>query len=144
MTGITGASGAAEYGPVASGETLWGIARDWSAGTGLDINQVMIAIQRVIENAEQPGAVEPAEKLADRILSLWPDNDVDVVMPVPDTSRTAAVREELERRDRRDSTRAHSPLTRAPDAVLVETGAGLGIGLGFGDFGLRQTIGPVD
>ena len=39
-------SGAAEYGPVASGETLWGIARDWSAGTGLDINQVMIAIQR--------------------------------------------------------------------------------------------------
>jgi len=39
-------SGGAEYGPVASGETLWGIARDWSAGTGLDINQVMIAIQR--------------------------------------------------------------------------------------------------
>lgn len=39
-------SGGAEYGPVASGETLWGIAKDWSAGTGLDINQVMIAIQR--------------------------------------------------------------------------------------------------
>jgi len=31
------------------------------------------------------------EKLADRILALWPDHDVDVVMPVPDTSRTAAV-----------------------------------------------------
>jgi pilus assembly protein FimV len=39
-------AGGAEYGPVASGETLWGIARDWSAGTGLEINKVMIAIQR--------------------------------------------------------------------------------------------------
>lgn len=39
-----------EYGPVASGETLWGIAKDWSAGTGLGINKVMIAIQR--ENPE--------------------------------------------------------------------------------------------
>lgn len=39
-----------EYGPVASGETLWAIAVDWSRGTGLDINKVMIAIQR--ENPE--------------------------------------------------------------------------------------------
>lgn len=37
---------AGEYGPVASGETLWGIAKDWSEGTGLSINKVMIAIQR--------------------------------------------------------------------------------------------------
>ncbi|MEE4218816.1 MAG: FimV/HubP family polar landmark protein [Xanthomonadales bacterium] len=35
-----------EYGPVASGETLWAIAKDWSAGTGMSINKVMIAIQR--------------------------------------------------------------------------------------------------
>jgi pilus assembly protein FimV len=35
-----------EYGPVASGETLWGIAKNWSAGTGMNINKVMIAIQR--------------------------------------------------------------------------------------------------
>jgi pilus assembly protein FimV len=35
-----------EYGPVASGETLWGIASNWSTGTGLDVNRVMIAIQR--------------------------------------------------------------------------------------------------
>jgi pilus assembly protein FimV len=35
-----------EYGPVANGETLWGIASNWSRGTGLDINRVMIAIQR--------------------------------------------------------------------------------------------------
>jgi pilus assembly protein FimV len=40
------AVGGAEYGPVRSGETLWGIARNWSQGSGLTINQAMIAIQR--------------------------------------------------------------------------------------------------
>lgn len=40
-----------EYGPVGTGETLWGIASNWSRGTGLDMNRVMIAIQR-----ENPGA----------------------------------------------------------------------------------------
>ena len=37
---------AGEYGPVARGETLWSIASDWAAGSGLDVNRVMIAIQR--------------------------------------------------------------------------------------------------
>lgn len=40
-----------EYGPVASGETLWSIASNWSRGTGLNVNQVMIAIQRENPNA---------------------------------------------------------------------------------------------
>jgi len=35
-----------EYGPVQSGDTLWEIASDWSSGSGLGINRVMIAIQR--------------------------------------------------------------------------------------------------
>ena len=39
-----------EYGPVASGETLWAIAKNWAGGTGMDLNKVMIAIQR--ENPE--------------------------------------------------------------------------------------------
>lgn len=34
------------YGPVARGETLWGIARDFSRGTGYSINQTMLALQR--------------------------------------------------------------------------------------------------
>ena len=34
------------HGPVARGETLWGIARDWSRGTGYGINQTMLALQR--------------------------------------------------------------------------------------------------
>ena len=35
-----------EYGPVQSGDTLWRIAMDWSVGRGLNINKVMLAIQR--------------------------------------------------------------------------------------------------
>lgn len=31
------------------------------------------------------------EKLADKILREWPDHDIDVVMPIPDTSRTSAI-----------------------------------------------------
>ncbi len=31
------------------------------------------------------------EKLADKILREWADNDIDVVIPIPDTSRTAAL-----------------------------------------------------
>ncbi len=31
------------------------------------------------------------EQLADKILREWPDHDIDVVVPIPDTSRTAAL-----------------------------------------------------
>ncbi|MCF6254594.1 MAG: class II glutamine amidotransferase, partial [Thiomicrorhabdus sp.] len=31
------------------------------------------------------------EKLADKILKEWPKHDIDVVMPIPDTSRTSAL-----------------------------------------------------
>jgi len=31
------------------------------------------------------------ERLADRILEAWPGHDIDVVIPIPDTSRTAAL-----------------------------------------------------
>jgi amidophosphoribosyltransferase len=31
------------------------------------------------------------ERLADKLLRVWPDHDIDVVMPVPDTSRTSAL-----------------------------------------------------
>ena len=39
-------SGADEYGPVKNGENLWTIARDWSRGSGMNLNKVMLAIQR--------------------------------------------------------------------------------------------------
>ncbi len=31
------------------------------------------------------------ERLADKIKDLWPDHDIDVVIPIPDTSRTSAL-----------------------------------------------------
>ncbi|MET1255607.1 amidophosphoribosyltransferase [Aliikangiella maris] len=31
------------------------------------------------------------EKLADKILRIWPDHDIDVVIPIPDTSTTSAM-----------------------------------------------------
>ena len=31
------------------------------------------------------------EKLADKIRRVWPDHDIDVVIPIPDTSRTSAL-----------------------------------------------------
>jgi amidophosphoribosyltransferase len=31
------------------------------------------------------------EKLADKISRVWPDHDIDVVIPIPDTSRTSAL-----------------------------------------------------
>ncbi len=31
------------------------------------------------------------DKLAAKVLSEWPDHDIDVVIPIPDTSRTAAL-----------------------------------------------------
>ena len=39
-------SGDEVYGPVARGETLWGIARDFSRDSGYSINQTMLALQR--------------------------------------------------------------------------------------------------
>ena len=44
--GSTVISGADEYGPVKNGENLWTIARDWSRGSGMNLNKVMLAIQR--------------------------------------------------------------------------------------------------
>ncbi len=38
--------GADQYGPVQNGDTLWRIATDWSAGSGFNLNKVMLAIQR--------------------------------------------------------------------------------------------------
>ena len=31
------------------------------------------------------------EKLADKVMREWPDHDIDVIIPIPDTSRTAAL-----------------------------------------------------
>ncbi len=35
--------------------------------------------------------MQMGRKLGDRIMSEWPDHDIDVVIPIPDTSRTSAL-----------------------------------------------------
>ena len=47
---VSSASGS-QYGPVRNGETLWQIASGHIGNTGLDMNQVMVAIQRKNPNA---------------------------------------------------------------------------------------------
>lgn len=39
----------------------------------------------------QKARMRMGQNLAQKILRQWPDHDIDVVMPVPDTSRTAAI-----------------------------------------------------
>ena len=39
----------------------------------------------------QKARMRMGQKLARNILREWPDHDIDVVMPIPDTSRTAAI-----------------------------------------------------
>ena len=39
----------------------------------------------------QKARMRMGQSLAKKILKQWPDHDIDVVMPIPDTSRTAAI-----------------------------------------------------
>ena len=39
----------------------------------------------------QKARMRMGQSLAKKILNQWPDHDIDVVMPIPDTSRTAAI-----------------------------------------------------
>jgi len=79
------APGAAEYGPVQSGQTLWSIASDWSRGSGIDINRVMIAIQRENPDAFLNGNINLLKRGA--ILRMPERSEVEAV------STAAAYRE---------------------------------------------------
>ncbi len=46
----------------------------------------------IIENVYvQKARMRMGQRLAQKILEQWPDHDIDVVIPIPDTSRTAAL-----------------------------------------------------
>lgn len=51
-----------EYGPVRGGETLWGIASEWSRGTGHTVNQVMLAIQQANPDAFNRGNINSLKR----------------------------------------------------------------------------------
>jgi len=120
-------TGGSEYGPVRDGETLWGIASEWSRGSGLSVNQVMIAIQR-----ENPGAF-----LRDNINLL----KRGAILRMPDPAEVegisaAAARREVAAQNERLGTPDTSPSVASPATPLLseeaaaveqETGAAVAV-----------------
>jgi len=96
-----------EYGPVKRGDTLWGIASDWSRGSGMDLNKVMIAIQRENPNAFMRNNINLLKRGA--ILRMPEADDVNTI------STAAAINEvstqEDEFRGRRSAEAVASPTT---------------------------------
>lgn len=50
------------YGPVARGETLWGIASEFSKGSGYSVNQAMLALQRKNPDAFMHGNINSLQR----------------------------------------------------------------------------------
>jgi pilus assembly protein FimV len=109
---------AQEYGPVQSGDTLWEIASDWSSGSGLGINRVMIAIQRENPAAFARGNINLLKRGA--ILRM------PTVEQVESVSSSAANREVVAQQEqfvaRRASPAAPLPVEESlPPAAVEET-----------------------
>jgi len=108
-----------EYGPVGNGETLWEITLNWSRGTGLDPNKVMIAIQRENPNAFLRANINLLKRGA--ILRMPRVDDVNAI------SMESAISEVTEQtnefRGRRSVEPAASPSTPllAEEAAPLET-----------------------
>lgn len=101
-----------EYGPVRSGETLWDIASDWSRGSGLGINRVMIAIQQENPNAFVNGNINLLKRGA--ILRM------PTMEAVEDISSSSATRQVIEQQERFAARRAETTAASAATPLLVE------------------------
>ena len=99
-----------EYGPVRSGQTLWGIARDWSRDSGMNINQVMLAIQRENPDAFLQDNINLLKRGA--ILRMPSASDVDLV------SAAAAYREVVSQEEAFRG-RAAVPTAASPETPLL-------------------------
>mgnify|MGYP005839312915 CR=1 FL=1 len=97
----------AEYGPVAAGETLWGIASDWSRGTNLSIHQAMIAIQR--EN--------PAAFLGNNINLLRRG----AILRLPEREEARSISDAAARREVSAQAEAFTQRRAAPDPTSPAT-----------------------
>jgi len=108
-----------EYGPVSNGETLWGIALNWSRGTGLDPNKVMIAIQRENPNAFLRANINLLKRGA--ILRMPRVDDVNAISMESAISEVTEQTEEF--RGRRSVEPAASPSTPllAEETAPLET-----------------------
>jgi pilus assembly protein FimV len=104
-----------EYGPVASGETLWGIAKQWSRGTGLEINQVMIAIQRENPDAFMRDNINLLKRGA--ILRMPSMPDVQRISNAEATSAVAEQEEALRGRNELPAASTEMPLIASESAA---------------------------
>lgn len=101
-----GFTGTDEYGPVKSGDTLWRIAKEWSEGSGLGMNQVMVAIQRNNPQAFARGNINLLQRGA--ILRMPALEEVE---SIPVSEAIAEVRQQTsEFQMRQDITSASTPL----------------------------------
>jgi cytidylate kinase len=93
------------------------------------VRRAVVAMQRAL--AQSRGLVAEGR---DTTTVVFPDADHKFFLTASESERARrrarelgqenrieSVQDELERRDRQDSSRAHSPLVQAPDAHLVET-----------------------
>ncbi len=100
------ALGTDDYGPVQSGDTLWRIAKDWSAGSGHNLNKVMLAIQRKNPRAFSRNNINLLQRGA--ILRMPDVNEIDSM------SASAASQEvtdqELANQTRRNMASTSTPL----------------------------------
>jgi len=112
----------AEYGPVRSGETLWGIASEWSRGSGLNVNQVMIAIQRENPNAFLNDNINLLKRGA--ILRMPDVAQVEEISAAAAYREVATQSEEFKDRTARSVASPATPLLSDESAALPDEGAG--------------------
>jgi pilus assembly protein FimV len=98
-----------EYGPVKSGETLWKIASNWSRGSGMNINKVMIAIQRENPSAFMNNNINLLKRGA--ILRMPEAADVDTISTAVANTEVTSQTDEFEGRKSTAAAEMASPST---------------------------------
>jgi pilus assembly protein FimV len=121
-------SGGDEYGPVQSGDTLWRIAKDWSAGSGLSLNKVMLAIQRENPQAFSRNNINLLQRGA--ILRMPGRDDVN---SISSASASSEVTKQV------DAFQLHKTTTLADSDVPLLSSESASIGP---DHGLQASVQP--
>jgi pilus assembly protein FimV len=116
-TGGAVISGAEEYGPVKSGDTLWRIAKDWSAGSGLNLNKVMLAIQRENPRAFSKNNINLLHRGA--ILRMPQRDDIDSMSSAVATSEVQKQSDAFQSRQSVSMASSDIPLI-ADESVAAE------------------------
>ena len=101
----TAALGTDDYGPVQSGDTLWRIAKDWSEGSGHNLNKVMLAIQRKNPRAFSRNNINLLQRGA--ILRMPDVNEID-------SMSASAASQEVTDQDLANQTRRNMASTSTP------------------------------